>query len=75
MQPGWKERHPFTLGQRVDPRAGTGISSAGGVDLRVTMRGEDEFGPWVVLNDGWQRLDAALYAAAPVATPAIAEVA
>ena len=74
MQPGWKERHPFTLGQRVEPR-GVGPLCKDQLDLRVTMRGEDDFGPWVVLNDGWQRLDAKLYVAAPVAAPAIAEVA
>lgn len=74
MQPGWKERHPFTLGQRVEPRIG-GPSLPGEFDPRVTMRGEDDLGPWIVLNDGWQRLDAALYVAVPDAAPAIAEVA
>lgn len=51
MQPGWKERHPFTLGQRVyvKPHAGhRGLAPATG--YAVAMRGESALGPWITLE-------------------------
>lgn len=53
----WRTRHPFTVGQKVKPRA----QQLHPVDLTVSMRGEDALGPWIVINDGWQRIPAELY--------------
>lgn len=59
----WRTRHPFRVGQKVRPRA----QQLPPVALTVTMRGEDALGPWIVINDGWQRIDATLYE--PAETP------
>ena len=55
----WKTRHPFKVGQQVRPRA----MQLHAAPLTVTMRGEDSIGFWIVINDGWRRLDAGLYEA------------
>lgn len=54
----WRTRHPFKVGQMVKPR---GVQQLHSVALTVTMRGEDAIGPWIVINDGWQRIPAELY--------------
>lgn len=50
MQPDWKDRHPFTLGQRVYVKPHChhrGLDPATG--YAVAMRGETEHGPWITL--------------------------
>ncbi len=58
----WRTRHPFPMGSVIRPRAQQLHAAA----LTVTMRGEDDFGPWIAVNGGWQYLDARLY---ELATP------
>lgn len=57
----WRNRHPFPMGSTVRPRA----QQLHAASLTVTMRGEDDFGPWIAVNGGWQYLDARLYELVP----------
>lgn len=63
MKPDWRDRHPFTVGQRVRLASGPNWVAIGPQVFTVTMRGEDAYGPWIAVNDGWQRLDARHYEA------------
>ncbi len=60
MKPDWRDRHPFKLGQRVKHYS---LPDDYHLTQKVTMRGEDEYGPWIVVDEGWQRLDARHYVA------------
>lgn len=62
MPTGWQDRHPFKIGDRIRHRAQKALPDR----LMVTMRGEDEHGPWITVNEGWQRLDARHYEAEAV---------
>lgn len=53
----WRDRHPFKLGDKVIPKTAYGWIAYS----VVTMRGEDEFGAWICVDEKWQRLDARLY--------------
>lgn len=59
MKPDWRDRHPFKLGDRVIPKTSNGWVAYS----IVTMRGEDDYGAWICVDDQWQRLDARLYCA------------
>lgn len=61
----WRNRHPFKIGDRVEPRG----MQLHGIAPTVTMRGEDEYGPWIVVDDGWLRLDANQYQLAADVVP------